>query len=76
MAYARGTANKGGRPSKGDRHSRTIRFPQAINTVLVDGADAAGYESVSAYVVDLVARALAAGLAPEPAAQERLPLTA
>jgi hypothetical protein len=77
MAYARGTANKGGRPSKGDRHTRTIRFPRAIDTVIVDGADAAGYESISDYVVDLVTRALEAGLAPEPvSSQEHLPLTA
>ena len=76
MAYARGTANKGGRPSKGDRHTWMIRFPEAIDTVIGDGADAAGYESVSDYVVDLVTRALEAGLAPEPVAQEHLPLTA
>ncbi len=76
MAYARGKANKGGRPSKGARHTRTIRFPEAIDTVIVDGADAAGYPSISEYVVDLVTRALEAGLAPEPAAREHLPLTA
>jgi hypothetical protein len=60
----------------GTRHTRTVRFPEAIDTVIVDGADAAGYPSVSAYVVDLVTRALEAGLAPEPVAREHLPLTA
>jgi hypothetical protein len=76
MAYARGTANKGGRPSKGTRHTRTIRFPEAIDTVIVDGADAAGYPSISEYIVDLVTRALEAGLAPEPVNREHLPLSA
>ena len=77
MAYARGSANKGGRPSMGARHTRTIRFPEAIDTVLMDGADRAGCRSVNEYIVDLVARAIEAGLAQEPApAQERLPLSA
>jgi hypothetical protein len=60
----------------GARHTRTIRFPEAIDTVIVDGADSAGYRSVNEYVVDLVARAIAAGLAPESAQPERLPLSA
>ena len=77
MAYARGDANKGGRPSLGTRHTRTIRFPEAIDAVLLDGADRAGCRSVNEYIVDLVARAIEAGLAQEPApAQERLPLSA
>jgi hypothetical protein len=76
MAYARGSANKGGRPSLGARHTRTIRFPEAIDTVIVDGADSAGYPSINEYIVDLVTRALEAGLAPEPAQPERLPLSA
>lgn len=77
MAYARGSANKGGRPSMGARHTRTIRFPEAIDTVLVDGADSAGCRSVNEYIVDLVARAIAAGLAQEPSqSPERLPLSA
>ena len=67
MAYARGNANKGGRPSLGARHTRTIRFPEAIDTVLLDGADRAGCRSVNEYIVDLVARAIEAGLAPEAA---------
>jgi hypothetical protein len=60
----------------GARHTRTIRFPEAIDAVIVDGADAAGYETINGFIVDLVTRALAAGLAPEPAESERLPLTA
>lgn len=72
----RGAANKGGRPSKGNRHQRTIRFPAAIDAALEPGAEAAGYESVNDYVVDLVAAALAAGLAPPAITQDRLPLTA
>ena len=72
MAYARGSANKGGRPSMGVRHTRTIRFPEAIDAVIVDGADSAGYRSVNEYIVDLVTRAIAAGLAPESAAMARV----
>jgi hypothetical protein len=45
--------------------------------VLEQGADAAGYTSVNDYVVDLVTRALVAGLIPAaPDGQERLPLSA
>jgi hypothetical protein len=43
--------------------------------VLEQGADAAGYTSVNDYVVDLVTRALAAGLVPADD-QEHLPLSA
>jgi hypothetical protein len=77
MAYARGSANKGGRPSLGVRHTRTIRFPEAIDAVIVDGADSSGCRSVNEYIVDLVTRAIEAGLAQEAASPpERLPLSA
>jgi hypothetical protein len=72
----RGTANKGGRPSKGDRRARTIRFPAETDAVLEQGADVAGYTSVNDYVVDLVSRALEAGLIPVADVQEHLPLSA
>ena len=34
----------------GARHTRTIRFPEEIDTVIVDGADSAGYRSVNEYI--------------------------
>lgn len=74
MAYARGAANKGGRPSLGARGQRTLRLPAEIDQTIEARADAAGYRSVNDYLCDLIARALEAGLAPEP--QDRLPLTA
>jgi hypothetical protein len=42
----------------------------------VDGADSSGCRSVNEYIVDLVTRAIEAGLAPESAPPERLPLSA
>ncbi len=65
----------GGRPSKGDRYARTIRFPTDLYDAIERTAAEAGY-SVNDFVVSLTARALEAGLAPAPADQERLPLTA
>ena len=44
--------------------------------MLEQGADVAGYTSVNDYVVDLVSRALEAGLIPVAGAQEHLPLSA
>jgi hypothetical protein len=71
----RGSANKGGRHSKGDRKARTFRLPAEVLEALDSGADAAGYDNTNDYVAELVTRALAAGLAPEPQ-QDRLPMTA
>ena len=70
----RGSANKGGRPSKGDRKARTFRLPADALEALDSGGDAAGYDNTNDYVAVLVTRALDAGLAPEP--QDRPPLTA
>jgi hypothetical protein len=68
-----------GRPSKGPRYQRTIRFPEQLNDDIEMAATEAGYESVQDFVVDVLYRAKAAGLFPEvvPAtAQERLPISA
>lgn len=56
-----------GRPHKGDRHARTIRFPLPLNDVIEQAAAAAGYDNVNDYVVDVVAQAHAAGVHPTPA---------
>lgn len=72
----RGTANRGGRPSKGARHQRTIRFPADLDAKLEPGADNAGFDNVNDYVVALVTLAVEAGLTPAAPPQDRLPLTA
>ena len=72
----RGSANKGGRPSKGDRKARTFRLSSEVLEALDSSADAAGYENTNDYVADLIGLALAANLAPPPVSQERLPLSA
>jgi predicted HicB family RNase H-like nuclease len=74
MAYARGAANKGGRPSRGARGQRTLRLPAEIDETIDARADAAGYRSVNDYLCDLIADALKAGLGAKPG--DRLPLTA
>ncbi len=66
----------GGRPSKGDRYPRTIRFPRELNDAIEDAAAAAGYDNVNDFVVDVVARAHAAGLVPAESGQMRLPVSA
>ena len=67
-----------GRPSKGPRYQRTIRFPEALNDNIEVAAAEAGYDSVQDFVVDVLYLAQAAGLFPKAAAgrQERLPLSA
>jgi hypothetical protein len=69
---------RGGRPSKGARHARTIRFPLPLNAAIEDAAEAAGYDNVNDYVVDLVAAAHTAGMRPtqEDSSQARLPIGA
>ena len=59
----------GGRPSKGDRYARTIRFPVEIYDRIEDAAAAAGY-SVNDFVVALTAGALNAGIGPAASGQE------
>ena len=68
--------NRGGRPSKGDRYARTIRFPRPLNEAIEDAAAAAGYDNVNDYVVEILIRAQAAGLFPPPGGQMRLPVSA
>jgi hypothetical protein len=65
-----------GRPSKGDRYARTIRFPTPLNEAIEDAAAAAGYDNVNDYVVEIVARAQAAGLFPPENGQMPLPVSA
>lgn len=69
----------GGRPSKGDRYPRTVRFPRELNDAIEDAAAAAGYNNVNDYIVEIVIRAQAAGLFPAPGVQGgqmRLPVSA
>ncbi|MFY7069049.1 hypothetical protein ACOQFV_24595 [Nocardiopsis changdeensis] len=40
-----------GRPAKGDRHKRTIRFPRIVDDALQAAAQDAGYATVQDYVV-------------------------
>ena len=44
--------------------ARTIRFPAPLNEAIEDAAAAAGYDNVNNYVVEIMARAQAAGLSP------------
>ncbi len=46
---------KTGRPSKGDRRPRLVRFPSLLDGDLVEGAEAAGYSNLNDYIVDVVA---------------------
>lgn len=62
-----------GRPSKGERHTQSIRFPVALYAVIAQAASAAGYDNINDFVVDVVDRAYAAGLFPVPAGQMQLP---
>jgi hypothetical protein len=73
----RRSPGKPGRPSKGPRYARTIRFPEDLNEALELAATAAGYDNVNDYVVDVVYRAQSAGLFPagQPG-QESLPISA
>jgi hypothetical protein len=62
------------RPHKGDRRQRTIRIPTPLHTTIERAADAAGYDNVNDYIVEVVAMAHAAGLYPKPKVrQESLP---
>jgi len=65
-----------GRPSKGERHTQSIRFPVALYEVITQAAGDAGYDNVNDFVVDVVARAHTAGLFPAPSGQMRLPASA
>ncbi len=65
-----------GRPSKGERHTQSIRFPVALYEVITQAAGDAGYDNVNDFVVDVVARAHAAGLFPAPSGQMRLSVSA
>jgi hypothetical protein len=71
------STNKGGRPSKGPRYARTIRFPELLNDEIEQAATAAGYDSVQDFVVDVMFAARDAGLFPAAApGQESLPISA
>jgi hypothetical protein len=67
----------GGRKSKGERVSCTIRFPAAMHAEMLEAADGAGYSTLQDFAVDAIARALAAGLCLAQAQQQpRLPMSA
>lgn len=68
--------NGGGRPSKGARYTRTIRFPVELHDAIEEAAAAAGYTAVNDFVVDVVARAREAGLFPAEAGQMELQASA
>jgi hypothetical protein len=68
--------SKPGRPSKGDRHTQSIRFPVALYAVITAAAEDAGYDNVNDFVVNVVERAHTAGLFPAPSGQMRLPASA
>jgi hypothetical protein len=73
----RRSPGKPGRPSKGPRYARTIRFPELLNDEIEEAATAAGYDNVNDYVVDVLYAARDAGLFPARATgQERLPISA
>jgi hypothetical protein len=59
--FARGN-NGGGRPSKGPRHPRMVRFPLPLNAAIEQAAEAAGYTNVNDFVVDVMSRAQENGL--------------
>jgi hypothetical protein len=58
----RQSLGKPGRRSKGDRAETTVRFPKPMKARLKAKFRKAGYDGISDYVVDIVARAEAAGL--------------
>lgn len=67
----------GGRRSKGDRRSRTLRVPFPLDNEIEEAHEAAGYSNVNDFLLDIISRAHAAGLWPQAADdQQRLPLGA
>jgi hypothetical protein len=65
-----------GRPSKGERHTQSIRFPVTLYEEIKQAAGNAGYDNVNDFVVDVVARAHTAGLFPQASGQMPLPASA
>ncbi|MGH3236856.1 MAG: hypothetical protein ACRDOH_27095 [Streptosporangiaceae bacterium] len=67
-----------GRPSKGPRYARTIRFPEPLNDVIEVAATEAGYDNLNDFVVDVLYKAHAAGLFPTaaPGQAQQLPISA
>ncbi len=68
---------RGGRPSKGPRATMTVRCPEPLAEA-IETARAGSGLTTNDFVVEMLARAAAAGLFPATAdaVQERLPLTA
>jgi hypothetical protein len=73
MATTRPRRRKPGPVGKGPRKQHTIRFPLPLDATLKAGAREAGYRDFNDFVVDLLERAVAAGIELPPVA---LPLTA
>lgn len=69
-----GRRRAGGRPSKGDRRTHSIRFPVELYETITAAAAAAGYDNLNDFVVDLVDRARREGRFPPTGGQ--LPLSA
>jgi ABC-type iron transport system FetAB ATPase subunit len=67
----------GGRKSKGERRSRTLRVPILLDDEIEEAFEAAGYDNVNDFLLDIIRRAQAAGLWPDAAnGQRRLPIGA
>jgi hypothetical protein len=66
--------NKGGRKSKGARHTQSIRFPVDLYDAIAQAAPESGFDNINDFVVDVVERAHKAGLFPPPGGQ--MPLSA
>jgi hypothetical protein len=60
--------NKGGRPSKGPRHTHTVRIPLPLDEAIEQSAVAAGYTNCNDFIVEVLDRARKAGLFPQAAA--------
>src|SRR5580704_16166900 len=72
------TARRGpqGRPSKGERHTQSIRFPLPLYEAILEGAGQANYDNVNDFVVDVMYHAHEAGLFPQPSGQMHLSASA
>lgn len=61
-----------GRPAKGDRHKRTIRFPRVVDDALQAAAEDAGYETVQDYVVAVMTGVVEPYMAPKDSPKRQL----
>lgn len=61
-----------GRPTKGDRHKRTIRFPRVVDDALQAAAEDAGYKTVQDYVVAVMEGVVEPYMAPKDSPKREL----